>query len=275
MINLSNNGKSEFERDYRKAWKLAVEAIRLEQQEQFEEASKNYIMSAEILYKLLEKPLKPELSNRIRNKCFEYKERAELLKSISEKRRRERNAKKTKTTSTVLHGPEIGLKAIEILRDAKSEIMIMSYLLFEVKTIRAENKIHPINLLGTLIQKSKNGVSIRIITSPPDVQLLGKNMWKQSNSIKRLLTESNVQIKLCNFAHSKFIVADGTLVFRGSANLTHSGLSGKGDIAEITNDEYIVNYYTTLFNERWRNVHKSCRDCNEKVCIKEYSIFEQ
>jgi phosphatidylserine/phosphatidylglycerophosphate/cardiolipin synthase-like enzyme len=229
-------------------------------------------MSTEILYKLLGKPLSPELGKQIKNKCLEYRERAELLKSLSEKRRREKISEKNETISTILHGPEIGLKAIEIIRNAIREIMIMSYLLFEVKTIKSEKQIHQINLLDTLIQKSKNGTIIRIITSPPDIHLLGANVWKQSNSIKRLSTESNVQIKLCNYAHFKFIVADSRLVFRGSANLTHTGLSGRGDTAEITNDEYIVNYYTTLFNERWRNIHKSCRNCNEKVCTKEYSI---
>ncbi len=275
VINLSHNEKTGFERDYKKAWKLAVDAIRLEELEQFEQAGKNYLMSAEILYKLLAKPIKPELKNSIRNKYFEYKERAELLKSISEEKRKERIEIKPETISIVLHGPKIGLKAIEILRDAASEIMIMSYLLFDVKTIKAESKIHRVNLLDTLIQKSKEGVQIRIITSPPDERLLGKNVWKQGTSIKRLLTESSVQIKLCNFAHSKFIVADGIIIWRGSANLTASGLSGKGDIAEITNDEYIVNYYSTIFEERWRNVNKSCQECNEKSCLKEYSIFEQ
>lgn len=272
MINLSNDSEGEFERNYRKAWKLAVEAIRLEERKQYQEAYKYYSLSTEILYKLLEKPMNPELGKQIKNKCLEYKDRAELLKSISEKQRREKNSEKTETTYTLLHGPEIGLKAIEILRNATSEIMIMSYLIFEVKTIKSEKQIHKINLLDTLIQKSKNGTIIRIITSPPDIQLLGANVWKQSNSIKRLLTESTVQIKLCNYAHFKFIVADGRLVFRGSANLTHTGLSGKGDIAEITNDQYIVNYYTTLFNERWKNTQKSCRSCNEKVCNKEYPI---
>ncbi len=254
---------------------LAVDAIRLEELGQFEQASKNYIMSAEILYKLLGKPLKPELRNSIRNKCFEYKDRAELLKSISEKQRIERTDIKIETISMVLHGPEIGLKAIEILRDAASEIMIMTYLLFDVKTIKGENKIHRVDLVDTLIQKSKDGVRIRIITSPPDVHFLGKNAWKQVNSIQRLLTESSVQIKLCDFAYSKFIVADGLVVWRGSANLTGTGLSGKGDIAEITNDDYIVNYYSSIFEERWRNVNKSCQECTEKSCLKEYSIFEQ
>jgi phosphatidylserine/phosphatidylglycerophosphate/cardiolipin synthase-like enzyme len=204
---------------------------------------------------------------------LEYKERAELLKSISEKRK-EKATKKTGTTSVVLHGPEIGLKVIEILKNAATEIMIMSYLLFDVKTIKAENKIHRINLLDTLIQKSKNGVKIRIITSPPDIQLLGNNASKQGSSIRKLLTESSVQIKLCNFAHSKFIITDSLLTLRGSANLTNIGLSGKGDTAEITNDEHIVDYYATLFNERWKNIHKSCHNCKEKVCIKEHSIFE-
>lgn len=275
VINLSNNEKTVFERDYRKAWKLAVEAIRLEKQKQFEESSRNYTMSAEILHRLLETPLKQELSNQIKNKFFEYKERAELLKSVSEKQRKEKAPKKAETTSMVLHGPEIGLKVIDILKHTANEIMIMSYLLFDVKTIKAESKIHRINLLDTLIQKSKNGVKLRIITSPPDIQLIGNNAWKQGNSIKRLITESYAQIKLCNFAHSKFIITDNLLILRGSANLTNIGLSGKGDTAEITNDEYIVNYYTTLFNERWRNIHKSCRNCNERVCIKEYSTFEQ
>jgi phosphatidylserine/phosphatidylglycerophosphate/cardiolipin synthase-like enzyme len=274
VITLSNTRKTEFETDYRKAWQLAVEAIRLEEQEQFEDASKNYTMSAEILNKLLEKPLKPEIRNQIRNKCFEYRERAELLKSISEKRRKERTAKKTETTSIVLHGPEIGLKVIDVLKHAANEIMIMSYLLFDVKTIKAENKIHRIDLLDTLIHKSKNGVKTRIITSPPDVQLIGNNAWKQGNSINRLLTEPSIQIKLCNYAHTKFIITDNS-VLRGSANLTGSGLSGRGDIAEITNDEYVVNYYSTLFNERWRNADKTCRDCKEKVCLKEYSIPKQ
>jgi phosphatidylserine/phosphatidylglycerophosphate/cardiolipin synthase-like enzyme len=269
---LSKTGKTEFETDYRKAWRLAVEAIRLEEQKQFEEASKNYTMSAEILNKLLEKPLKPELSNQIRNKCFEYQERAELLKSIFEKRVKERTAKTTEISSMILHGPEIGLTVIDILKHAANEIIIMSYLLFDVKTIKAENKIHRILLIETLIQKSKNVVKIRIITSPPDDQLIGNSAWKQGNSIKRLLTESNVQIKLCNFAHSKFIITDNSTILRGSANLTRSGLSGQGDIAEITNDAYVVNYYSTLFNERWSNTHKSCQDCDEKACVKEYSI---
>ncbi|MFB0562142.1 MAG: phospholipase D-like domain-containing protein [Candidatus Lokiarchaeia archaeon] len=272
---MSSNEKAEFKRDYKKAWKLAVDAIRLEELGRFEQASKNYVMSAEILYKLFGKPLKPELRNSIRNKCFEYKDRAELLRSISEKRRIERTDIKTETVSMVLHGPEIGLKAIEILRGAASEIMIMSYLLFDVKTIKGENKIHRVDLVDTLIQKSKDGVRIRIITSPPDIQFLGKNSWKQGNSIKKLLTGSSVEIKLCDFAHSKFIVADGLVVWRGSANLTSTGLSGQGDIAEITNDEYIVNYYYTIFEERWRKVNKSCQECGEKSCLKEYSILEQ
>lgn len=274
MINLSNNGKTEFRRDYKKAWKLAVDAIRLEELGQFEQAGKNYIMSAEILYKLLGKPLKPELKNSIRNKYFEYKDRAELLKSISSKQRKEITDIKPETISMVLHGPEIGIKAVEILRDAASEIMIMTYLLFDVKTIKAGNKIHRVDLIDTLIQKSKDGLRIRLITSPPDVQSLGKNAWKQGNSVKKLLTGSSVEIKFCDFAHSKFIVADGLLVWRGSANLTSSGLSGKGDIAEITNDEYIVNYYSTIFDERWRNVNKTCQECKEKSCLKEYSIFK-
>ncbi|WXG41656.1 MAG: phospholipase D-like domain-containing protein [Candidatus Freyarchaeum deiterrae] len=269
---MSNTRNTEFEKDYRKAWQLAVEAIRLEEQDQFEYASKNYTMSAEILNKLLENPLKPELSSQIRNKYFEYQERAELLKSISEKLGKEKTAKKPETTSIVLHGPEIGLKVIDILKHATNEIIIMSYLLFDVKTISAENKTHRIDLLDTIIQKSKNGVKIRIITSPPDDQLIGNSAEKQGNSIKRLLTESHIQIKLCNYAHSKFIITDNSTILRGSANLTRSGLSGQADIAEITNDEYIINYYSTLFNERWRNVHKSCRDCNENACIKEYSI---
>ncbi|MEM3586358.1 MAG: phospholipase D-like domain-containing protein [Candidatus Jordarchaeaceae archaeon] len=274
VMNLSNNGKAEFERDYRKAWELAVKAVQLEEQKQFEEASKNYIMSAAILSKLLEKPMKPELSSKIRNKCFEYRERAELLRNLSEKKRKKEGDAKKDETTIVLHGPEIGLKIIEILRSATSEIMIMSYLVFDVKTIKAENKIHRVNLIDTLIQKSKEGVKIRIITSPPDIQRIGNNASKQGKSVKRIITESDVQVKFCNFAHFKFIVVDGLLTLRGSANLTSIGMAGKGDIAEITDDKYIVNYYSTLFNERWKNIHKSCIGCNERVCTKEIFDFE-
>ncbi|MEM2959497.1 MAG: phospholipase D-like domain-containing protein [Candidatus Jordarchaeaceae archaeon] len=272
---MSNNEKTRFEKEYKLAWKIATEAINLEKREQFKEASENYRKSAEILSKLLEKPIKQELGNSIRTKLYEYRERAELLESICEKQRKGMQPQKTETASMVLHGPEIGLKAIQILREASSEIMIMSYLIFEVKTLRAENKLYRIDLLDTLIQKSKNGVNIRIITSPPDVQVLGKNAWKQGHALIKILSESNIQIKLCSFAHSKFIVADGLVVFRGSANLTSSGLSGKGDVAEATNDEGIINYYSTIFEERWRNTSKSCQDCTEKSCLKEYPVFKQ
>ncbi|MBS7249565.1 MAG: hypothetical protein KIH08_03075 [Candidatus Freyarchaeota archaeon] len=272
---MPDNEKKWFEKEYRVAWKIVMEAISLEKRGQFKQASENYRKSAEILSKLLEKPIKQELRNSIRNKLYEYRERAELLESIYEKQRKGMQPQKTETASMVLHGPEIGLKAIQILREASSEIMIMSYLLFEVKTLRAENKLYRIDLLDTLIQKSRKGVNIRIITSPPDFQILGKNAWKQGHALIKLLSESNIQIKLCSFAHSKFIVADGLVVFRGSANLTSSGLSGKGDVAEATNDECIINHYSTIFEERWRNTSKSCQDCTEKSCLKEYPIFRQ
>ncbi|MGQ9721127.1 MAG: phospholipase D-like domain-containing protein [Candidatus Jordarchaeum sp.] len=93
------------------------------------------------------------------------------------------------------------------------------------------------------------------------------------NSLKKLLNESSLRIKFCNFAHSKFIVADGLMVWRGRANLTSGGFSGKRDITEITNDEFTVNYYSTIFEERWRNMSESCQDCAEKSCFKKIFNF--
>ncbi len=246
----------------------------MEKGEQFKEASENYRKSAEILSKLLEKHIKQELRNSIRTKLYEYRERADLLDSIYEKQRNSMRPQKTETASMVLHGPEIGLKAIQILREASSEIMIMSHLFFQVKTLRTENKLYRIDLLDTLTKNQKRS-KYQNDHPPPDVQVLEKNAWKQGCILIKMLSESNIQIKLCSFAHSKFIVADGLVVYRGSANLTSSGLSEKGDLAEATNDECIINYCSTIFEERWSNISKSCQNCTEKYYLKEYPIFKQ
>ncbi|MEX2706322.1 MAG: phospholipase D family protein [Candidatus Freyrarchaeum guaymaensis] len=226
------------------------------------------MVSAGILCTLLGKTSDPELRNSIKAKCFEYRERTELLRSIHE---RVKERSEVRRISVVLHGPEVGLKALEIIRSAASELLIMSYLIFDVKTIRGRDRVYRIDLLDALIQRSESGVGVRTVTSLPDPQILGNNALSQGDSIKRLLNESNVQVKLCNFAHSKFIVADGMVVWRGSANLTAMGLSGKGDIAEVTDDEHIVEHYYALFEERWLNTDRSCFGCVEKSCLKEYT----
>ncbi|MHA1207914.1 MAG: hypothetical protein ACTSSA_02940 [Candidatus Freyarchaeota archaeon] len=65
-MDLDKDARNEFERDYMKAWRLAVEAIRLEEEERLQEASRNYVVSAGILCILLGKTSDPELRNSIR-----------------------------------------------------------------------------------------------------------------------------------------------------------------------------------------------------------------
>jgi len=219
-----------------------------------------YVEAAELMVEVLKGGgLTAELEGFLERECERCIGRARELRDLRRKPREE-------WVERVFTGEGVGLSLKRMISDAVSSVSIMSYLIFDVRLVRGESGFFRVDLLDTLIRKSDDGVNVRVITSPPSASRLGvEAARKQYEAVSRMAV-AGVPVRLCDFVHSKFVLADACLLWKGSANLTGSGLSGRRDVVDVTCDPRVVGEYSKIFEARWSGRDEACSACAERSC---------
>ena len=101
-----------------------------------------------------------------------------------------------------------------------------------------------------LERAKQRGVKIRLIY---DIDSKGENIYPDTSKLVKLIPESvsdknSYEVK--NTMHNKFYIFDNKTVITGSANLSHTDMSGYNSNSIIViNSPQIVKYYTDEFNQ--------------------------
>jgi len=109
----------------------------------------------------------------------------------------------------------------------------------------------------------KNGTSIRILHSSVPSEYFIKTAYKND-----LNKAENFAMRRCPRVHQKSILADGKLLYLGSANLTGAGIGAKSEsrrnfeLGIITDDSELIDRVDSLFELIWSG--DMCLSCNRK-----------
>jgi len=138
---------------------------------------------------------------------------------------------------------ELRSKIEQMLKEATREIMISGWF----DTI----------LLDILQEKSKEGVSIRILTNKPDPT------GPKPNRTAYAKIPEIAQVRRNDLWHFRMIICDGREVLVSSADLTTHSLSQNYEAGIWTSSPIIVKRATTLFEKVWQ--HKNTIDVNQET----------
>ncbi len=112
------------------------------------------------------------------------------------------------------------------------------------------------------------GVKIRLVY---DLNAKGENIYPDTNSFIGLIPDSvsdRNSAEANNTMHNKFYIIDGKTVITGSANLSHTDMSGfNSNSIAVINSNNVADYYTKEFNQMYSGkFHSDKKPENNKTC---------
>ena len=112
------------------------------------------------------------------------------------------------------------------------------------------------------------GVKIRLVY---DLNAKGENIYPDTNSFIGLIPDSvsdRNSAEANNTMHNKFYIIDGKTVITGSANLSHTDMSGfNSNSIAVINSKNVADYYTKEFNQMYSGkFHSDKKPENNKTC---------
>lgn len=141
-------------------------------------------------------------------------------------------------------GMRAGAELMSVIERAKESILICSPYISS-------------DLLDDLTKKYANGIKLRIITSPRDMQKsLTAYQSLIAHKVLRVIKYFDVENKNCddfNWLHSKFYIVDDRQLFLGSLNFTKSGVHKNHEIVISTEDACAIKQFTKEFEWLWDN----------------------
>ncbi len=112
-----------------------------------------------------------------------------------------------------------------------------------------------------LIDKSKQGVKVRVLTWMPKPGEEGYDYHVESLRILRENLNDNLEVRIANQLHAKIYLVDGKIAITGSANLTESGMYGNLEHIDMKLDPKLVSEINRGFDELW-NISRDIRQVN-------------
>ena len=114
----------------------------------------------------------------------------------------------------------------------------------------------------------KRGVKIRLVY---DSDKKGGNIYPDTNTITRLISDNrsdNASKEANNTMHNKFYIFDGKTVITGSANLSHTDMSGYNSNSIIViNSPKVAEFYKKEFEQMYNwKFHNDKTSEPDKVC---------
>ena len=161
----------------------------------------------------------------------------------------------------MVYGKDIGKVIVYMLHRAKERIIIFTQNFHDFK-IEGENE----RIANILKRKASEGVSIGIICRHPEnTPPQGRETFIKS--LEELQNVNGITIFMCWHMHMKIILVDN-IVIVGSANFTHSGMYGAGEVAFVIDDERYVKEILTLYKQILNRDHYICKNfCKVKKCF--------
>ena len=149
--------------------------------------------------------------------------------------------------------------------------MTADFNLFRLKPQKEQGKKYGDGtpFLDFLIEKSKEGVSVQIISAE-------KSGYFQERVERAYCNSSNncFSVWFCARNHAKIVIIDDKIAYIGSANMTRAGLGqpyaspGNFEVGILTEDPDII----ASLNKRFSDItsYKFCDDCHRKKdCIED------
>lgn len=125
-------------------------------------------------------------------------------------------------------------RIVQIINGAKKNIYAPTYLITHK------------NIANALINARNRGIDVKMI--------LDANSATTQNSKNTLLRDSNVAIKLENYAgklHSKALIIDESYIILGSMNFSNSGENKNDENTVIIQNHHLATNYKNFFNYLW------------------------
>lgn len=104
-----------------------------------------------------------------------------------------------------------------------------------------------------LVEKSKEGVKVRVLTSAPKEGEL-KHHLEALEILKQNISDS-LEVRIAESLHAKMYIIDKKTVVTGSANLTESGLFRNLEHIEVKMEPKTVDEDMKMFEELWANAN--------------------
>ncbi len=143
---------------------------------------------------------------------------------------------------------EVGKVIEPLLRDSRKSIVVSSPF------------ISP-RYARMLVDKSKQGVKVRVLTWIPEPGEEGYDYHVESLRILRENLNDNLEVRVADQLHAKIYVVDGKIAIIGSANLTESGMYGNVEHIDIKLDPKLVLEISRGFDNLW-SVSRDIRQVN-------------
>jgi hypothetical protein len=169
----------------------------------------------------------------------------------------------------LLRGFEATAQLLKMLQAAQYRVLIATNQLHEVELADPETQKPTVNLLTLLKELHTAGVKIRVLTTPP-AYIEGVNRWKQADALRTLANEG-IEFRLCSHLHFNGVLVDDSGVWRGTAPLTETGLTGLDDVIEYSSAQWLKAVYLDLFRARWEQSDLTCSQCYEKTCLSKFT----
>ncbi|PLJ77109.1 phospholipase D-like domain-containing protein [Infirmifilum sp. SLHALR2] len=104
-----------------------------------------------------------------------------------------------------------------------------------------------------LIEKSKEGVKVRVLTSAPPEGELEHHL--EALEILKLSTSDSLEVRIVESLHAKIYIIDKKIAVTGSANLTESGLFRNLEHIEVKMEPKTVEENVKMFENLWANAN--------------------
>ncbi len=158
----------------------------------------------------------------------------------------------------VLNRDHLGVVLTEALKGCRHRLFIATANVKDLHVPSGSGRSR--SILKVFEKLSERGVEIRLLHSGvPSGPLLKR--------LKRHVPE-NFTMRRCPRAHAKAVIADGRMMYVGSANLTGAGLGAKSSRrrnfeAGVWTDELaLIDPVADMLDEIWTGAH--CDDCDRK-----------
>ena len=127
---------------------------------------------------------------------------------------------------------------------------------------------------NAIINAQKRGVKVRLVY---DVDKKGNNIYPDTEKFVKIITNSknDFSSKQCeNTMHNKFYIFDDSTVITGSANLSHTDMSGFNSNAIITiHSKAVANYYTQEFEQMFEGKFHSEKTAIQNKKVGDIQIY--
>lgn len=116
------------------------------------------------------------------------------------------------------------------------------------------------NFLTDLIEISRHGIKIKILTSLGNNQFYRSTLWL----IKEFDGIPNFETKIIEKLHAKIYIADNMFVISGSVNLTDAGIKSNIEQISITESQHEIHTLKNIFEQIWKTGIESKIDFTSK-----------